>query len=104
MAEAAKKLAHVYHYGLGKFRKAEPLYKRSLAIFEKAWGAENTMVATVLNDLAGLYRQMKKYDEVESLYRRALAILEKAMGPDHPAVRTIRNNLQHLRMERGAAR
>ena len=100
LAQAAKTLAHVYHYGQGKLRKAEPLYKRSLAVFEKAVGAEHPVVAGVLNDMAGLYRQMKKYDEVESLYMRALAIFEKA---NHPAVKTIRNNIEHLRMERGAA-
>ncbi len=39
----------------GHYAEAEPLYKRSLAIREKALGPEHPAVATSLNNLAGFY-------------------------------------------------
>ena len=40
---------------LGDYAKAEPLFKRALAIREKALGPEHPDVATSLNNLALLY-------------------------------------------------
>ena len=70
----------------GKYGEAEPLYRRSLAIREKALGSEHREVAQSLNNLAGLYHAQGKYAEAEPLFGRALAINEKALGPAHPAV------------------
>jgi Tfp pilus assembly protein PilF len=78
------------------FTEAEPLYQRSLAIWEKALGPEHRDVATGLNNLAELYRSQGKYAEAEPLYQRSLAIMEKALGPEHPAVATSLNNLALL--------
>ena len=39
----------------GEYALAEPLYKRSLKIDEKALGPDHPSVATTLNNLAGLY-------------------------------------------------
>jgi len=49
----------------GKYADAEPLYKRSLAIREKALGPEHPDVAASLNNLAELYRAQGKYAEAE---------------------------------------
>jgi len=68
--------------------KAEPLFKRSLAIWEKALGPDHPDVATSLNNLATLYYQQGDYAKAEPLFKRSLAILEKALGPDNPAVVT----------------
>ena len=70
----------------GRYAEAEPLYKRALAIQEKALGPDHPDVATALNNLAVLYRHQGRYAEAEPLYKRALAIEEKALGPDHPDV------------------
>ena len=61
----------------GKYAEAEPLHKRSLAIWEKALGKDHPNVATSLNNLAGLYRDQGKYVEAEPLHKRALAIKGK---------------------------
>src|SRR5262249_50692942 len=45
-------LAGLY-YALGRYAEAEPLFKRALAIEEKALGAEHPSVATDLNNRAG---------------------------------------------------
>ncbi len=85
----------------GKYAEAEPLYKRSLAITEKALGPEHPNVANSLNNLAELYRAQGKYAEAEPLYKRSLAIREKALGPEHPNVANSLNNLAELYRAQG---
>ncbi len=80
-------LAELYR-AQGRYAEAEPLYKRALAIFEKALGPEHPDVAINLDNLAGLYHAQGKYAEAEPLVKRALAIFEKVLGPEHPHVAT----------------
>jgi tetratricopeptide (TPR) repeat protein len=61
----------------------QPLYKRALAIDEKALGPEHPAVAIRLSNLATLYNDQGRYAEAEPLYKRALAISEKVFGPEH---------------------
>ena len=77
----------------GKYTEAESLYKRALAIREKALGPEHPSVARSLNNLAGLYRAQGRYAEAEPLYQRSLAILERILGPEHPHVAQSLNSL-----------
>jgi tetratricopeptide (TPR) repeat protein len=95
LATTLNDLAAVY-YNQGKYAQAEPLYKRALAIKEKALGPEHPVVATSLNNLAALYDTQGKYAQAEPLYKRALAILEKALGPEHPHVATSLENYATL--------
>ncbi len=44
-----------------RFAEAEPLYKRALAIWEKAPGPDHPDVATSLNNLAAHYHDQGKY-------------------------------------------
>ena len=66
-------LASVYQ-AQGKYAEAEALYKRALAIREKALGQDHPDVADILNNLAIVYENQGKYAEAEGLYQRALAI------------------------------
>ena len=84
--------AAVYLKQRALFSDAEPLYRRSLAIYE-ATRPDHPDVATVLNNLAELYRAQGKYDEAEPLYERSLAVFEKALWADHSSVATSLNNL-----------
>ena len=65
----------------GRYAEAEPLFRRSLAIREKALGPEHPHVAASLHNLAGLYRIQGKYSEAEPLLQRAPTIKERALGP-----------------------
>ncbi|MDB9823466.1 tetratricopeptide repeat protein, partial [Deltaproteobacteria bacterium] len=58
----------------GKFAEAEPLYKRSLEIREKALGPDHPDVATVLENLAKCFSGMGKLDEAENLVARAIKL------------------------------
>jgi tetratricopeptide (TPR) repeat protein/CHAT domain-containing protein len=81
---------------MGNYTKAEPLYQRALKINEKARGTDHPEIATVLNNLADLYRSMGNYAKAEPLLQRALKIYEKALGPDHPGTAVSLNNLAEL--------
>jgi CHAT domain-containing protein/Tfp pilus assembly protein PilF len=88
-------------YQQGRYADAEPLFRRSLAIREKALGPDHPDVAQSLNNLARLYREQGRYADAEPLYKRSLAIYEKALGPDHPDVATSLNNLATLYRNQG---
>ena len=75
-------LGRVYQE-LGHYTQAEPIYKRGLAIQEKALGPEHPKVATSLNNLGFLYEEQGKYTLAEPPYQRALAIYEKSLGSEH---------------------
>ena len=77
-------------------RDSEPLFRRALAIYEKAGGPEHPAVATVLNNLGQVAKVQDRYAEAEPLIKRSLAIREKVLGPDHPDVARSLNNLAEL--------
>ena len=63
---------------LGRYGDAEPLYKRAIAIDEKALGPDHPDVAIDLNNLAELYHDQGRTAEAKLLLKRVLAIREKA--------------------------
>jgi tetratricopeptide (TPR) repeat protein len=67
----------------GKYIEAESLYKRALAIWEKAFGPEDLNVATVLENMVELYKEIGKRDEGEKLEARARKIRSNLKRP-HP--------------------
>ena len=97
---ASATVAWLYQ-ALGRYAEAEPLYKRSLAIHEKALGPDHPDVGTNLNSLGYLYQAQGRYTDAEPLYKRSLAIREKALGPDHPDVAQSLGNLAWLYYELG---
>ena len=99
-AVALHNLANAYN-AQRKYAEAEGLYKRALAIREKALGEDHPNVARTLNDLGFVYTEQGKYGEAEELHKRALAISEKALGRDHPDVAGALNNLAVLYLNQG---
>ena len=68
-------------------RMPKPLYRRSLAIYQKSLGLNHPYVATSLNNLAALYRAQGRYADAEPLYKRSLAIVRKRSVPIIPMSR-----------------
>ncbi|MCP9462669.1 MAG: tetratricopeptide repeat protein, partial [Nitrospira sp.] len=58
----------------GRYATAEPLLKRSLAIWEKTLGPDHPDVATSLENLAVLYRATQRSSEAQPLEQRAAKI------------------------------
>ena len=84
-----------------RYAGAEPLLRRTLAIYEKVLGPEHSKTAPSLNNLAMLLYNKGDYDGAEPLYRRALAIREKVLGPEHPDAAISLNNLAALLYKKG---
>ncbi|MCK7482967.1 MAG: tetratricopeptide repeat protein [Candidatus Moduliflexus flocculans] len=78
----------VVHDTLGRYAEAEPLFKRALAIREKAFGPDHPDVAASLWDLALLAYERGRYAEGgdRSANRALRHRREKAYGPEHTAV------------------
>jgi tetratricopeptide (TPR) repeat protein len=75
---------------LGDLVGARPLFERSVAVAEAAYGPDDPTVGTRLNNLALLLEHLGQLDEARPRFERALAIAEAAYAPDHPVVGTIR--------------
>ncbi len=60
-----------------RYAEAEPLYKRALAVFEKALGPDHPHVAQSLENYAALLRKTGRGDEAAKLEARAKAIRAK---------------------------
>jgi tetratricopeptide (TPR) repeat protein len=64
-------------------RRAEPLLRRAIAIFENI-RPRSVEIAPALNNLAALYQRQERFADAEPLFRRALAIRENRASPGHP--------------------
>ena len=76
--------------------EAEKWFKACLQMTEKRCGAEHSLTAKSLNNLALLYDAMGRYPEAEPLYVRSLSIYEQQLGADHPDTALSLNNLAAL--------
>ncbi len=76
MAKSLNNLAGLYH-AQGRYAEAEPLYQRSLVIYEKALGPEHPYVAQGLANYAGLLRKTGRSEEAQEMVARAQAIQAK---------------------------
>jgi len=82
--------------GLERYDESEPIYRRALAVFERAYGPEHCEVAATLHNLAAVLAARGHCQEAEEHYRRALAIKEKLLDAGSPDVALTRNNLGRL--------
>jgi len=87
--------------GLERYDRSEPIYRRSLAIFERSYGPEHYEVAATLHNLGAVLASRGRQQEAEGHYRRALAIKENLLGADNPDVALTRNNLGKLLTDLG---
>jgi tetratricopeptide (TPR) repeat protein len=88
-----------------RYKNADELFRRSLAIREKALGGDNLDLASSLSSLAELdligEDFLSKTAESESLYKRSLAIRENLLGPNHPDVATSLSDLAEVYQREG---
>ncbi|MEQ9155940.1 CHAT domain-containing tetratricopeptide repeat protein [Roseitalea porphyridii] len=89
------------HRELGEHDVALPMYLRSLAIRQRAFGADHTATAASLDNLALLYGETGQYALALSLHRRSLLIRETLLGPGHPHTALTLARLAALHHARG---
>ncbi len=82
LASSFNNLALVYQKQ-GQPRKAAPLYKRALAVFERARGVSRKHLASTLDNLAELYFNQGDLVKARALYRKVLNVFEQLYGPNH---------------------
>ena len=85
----------------GNYEQAILFWGKALELRKKEFGPDDPTTATLLNNLATLYRVQGRYAEAEPLMKRAFAIREKELGPEHPDVGESLNNLALLYYAQG---
>jgi tetratricopeptide (TPR) repeat protein len=85
LAFTLSNLADLYR-SEGKPERADPLYKRALAIYETSLGPNSQKVAEVLMDRSIDFITDKKYGTAERDLSRALDILRGVNGTENPSV------------------
>jgi tetratricopeptide (TPR) repeat protein len=82
-----------YLYGRAEFAGARSALERALAIDEAAFGPDHPNVASAVNNLGLVLKDLGDLEGARAHYERALAIWEKQLGPEHPQVAIGVNNL-----------
>jgi len=67
----------LFYQEQGNYAAAEPLHRRALAIYEKAFGPDSARVAATLESLAALLRKRAQNTEAEKMELRARSIQGK---------------------------
>jgi CHAT domain-containing protein/Tfp pilus assembly protein PilF len=88
-------LGFLYHL-TARYEQVEPLYKRSLTIYEAREGKDSPSVARVLNRLGEFYKDTGRFEQAEVAYKRGLDICEAKFSKDHPDVAIALTNLGRL--------
>lgn len=91
-AQLRNNLAMTYK-GLGKFALAEQHYLRALETLEANHGRNSEAVATLFNNLGGLYYVAGFPDQAKDMFADALAVRQNVLGPDHRDVAQAHSNL-----------
>ncbi|MDB5034327.1 MAG: Tfp pilus assembly protein PilF [Chlorobi bacterium] len=64
------------------YDSAEQLYREVIDGYERNYGASSTVMTSLLNSFAEMYRAQGKYPQADSLYRRSIAINSNMPGGD----------------------
>ena len=76
-----------------QFPEARAVMERALSIVEDTYGPDHPTVATHVNNLGNVLRDLGDLEGARTHFERALAISKKADGPDHPTAALRVNNL-----------
>lgn len=85
----------------GRLASAEPLFQKSLAIYEKVLPPGHPDIATAINNLGFHYQITDKLDLAETLYKRALEMREKALPADDARIADSLNNVAQVYKREG---
>jgi len=73
--------------------RAEPVLRRSLALYEQVGGDDRLGIAKIENNLASLYSNEHQYAKALELMTRALPLYEKYLGPEDPSLALALGNM-----------
>jgi tetratricopeptide (TPR) repeat protein len=78
------------------YLEAKSLFQEALEISKKVFPSKHSDRASILNNLAGIYRKLGEYNEAESNYVQALTMQIELLGKEHQDVGHSINNLAVL--------
>jgi CHAT domain-containing protein/Tfp pilus assembly protein PilF len=78
---------------VGGLTEAENMYRRALAIQDRALGRDHPATALTLNNLGGLLATRGDFAQAEQMERAALATMEKVFGEQHPDTAAVLTSL-----------
>jgi tetratricopeptide (TPR) repeat protein len=90
--------------GRGRYREAQPLFEKVLAVRRKVLGEEHPHTATCHDNLAATLDEQGHYREAAEGYRKALAIRRKVLGEEHPDTATSYSNVAFNLKAQGRSR
>jgi tetratricopeptide (TPR) repeat protein len=79
--------------GRGRYREAQPLFEKVLAIRRELLGEQHPDTAASYNNVAFNLNAQGRYKEAEEGYQKALANCRKVLGEEHPDTATSYNNV-----------
>lgn len=71
---------------LGEFARAQPVLRRSLALFEKTAGPDSIEAGEAANNLAMVYRKNGDLAQAQVQLEHALPLMERSLGGQNPAL------------------
>ena len=74
------------HNNAEEYRESEQVVRQALAIAERSYQNQPSMIGVWLNNLGMMCYSLGKYEESESSFKRSLAILERSDGPESERV------------------
>jgi len=83
----------------GRFEEALELYRKALSIREKTPNTPASRIASVLNNTAGVYRRMQRFDEAHAAIDRAIRLIK----PDEPAMPSYYGTRGEILLDEGQA-
>ena len=81
---------------LGESDEALPHLERAVELFRDALGIEHTFTLAAMNDLAGVYTELARYEDAERMMLEALEARLALFGDQEEGVLTLKNNLAFL--------
>ncbi len=88
---------------LGEFARAQPVLRRSLALFEKTAGPDSIEAGEAANNLAMVYRKNGDLVQAQAQLERALPLMEKYLGSGNAALALAFNNMFIVMVEQKRA-
>ncbi len=78
---------------LGELARAQPVLRRSLALFEKVAGPESLETGEAANNLAMLYRKTSELSKAQAQLERALPLMQAHLDPRDMQLAIALNNM-----------
>ena len=88
-------------YQNAKYKEAESVCLRLIALREELFGKEHLSTAAAYNKIGMVYAKQGDYSKALEYFKKALDICERVLGPDHPSTAMSYNNIGNVYNDQG---